>query len=118
MDHLKMSEMEFHGYTGCLEDEKINGQTFIVSIDMLFHRIKGAITDELNDTVNYAELYELIKRFVTTSKGNLIENLAYEIGLIVLNYTLLPDSVIVTVYSFLPLIYLHLTLSPTLYLYK
>lgn len=97
MDHLKMLEMEFHGYTGCLPEEKENGQTFIVSVDMAFLRNKGAITDNLEDTVNYAELYELIKNFVTTSKGNLIENLAYEIGLIVLNYTLLPDSVVVTV---------------------
>lgn len=97
MDHLKMTEMTFHGYTGCLPEEKENGQTFIVSVDMAFSRNKGALTDNLEDTVNYAELYELIKKFVTTSKGNLIENLAYEIGLIVLNYTLLPDSVVVTV---------------------
>ncbi len=97
MDHLRMCDMKFHGYTGCLPFEKENGQIFIVSVDMSFNRNKGAITDNLNDTVNYAELYELIKGFVTTSKGDLIENLAYEIGGIVLNYTTLPDSVEVTV---------------------
>lgn len=97
MDHLRMCDMKFHGYTGCLPEEKVNGQTFIVTVDMCFERNKSAVTDNLEDTVNYAELYELIKRFVTTSKGDLIENLAYEIGGIILNYTMLPDSVVVTV---------------------
>lgn len=97
MDHLRMCDMKFHGFTGCLPEEKVNGQTFIVTVDMCFERNKGAVTDNLEDTVNYAELYELIKRFVTTSKGDLIENLAYEIGGIILNYTMLPDSVVVTV---------------------
>lgn len=97
MDHLRMVDMEFYGYTGCLPEEKENGQTFIVTIDMECRRIPGSVTDNLNDTVNYAELYELIKNFVTTSKGDLIENLAYEIGGIVLNYSSIPDSVSVTV---------------------
>lgn len=97
MDHLRMVDMEFYGYTGCLPEEKENGQTFVVTVDMACNRIPGSVTDNLNDTINYAELYELIKNLVTTSKGDLIENLAYEIGGVVLNYSDIPDSVSVTV---------------------
>ncbi|MCQ2528487.1 MAG: 2-amino-4-hydroxy-6-hydroxymethyldihydropteridine diphosphokinase [Saccharofermentans sp.] len=97
MDHLRMVDMEFYGYTGCLPEEKEKGQTFVVTVDMECIRIPGAMTDNLNHTVNYAELYERIKSFVTTSKGDLIENLAYEIGGIVLDYSDIPDRVSVTV---------------------
>ncbi|MCQ2531827.1 MAG: 2-amino-4-hydroxy-6-hydroxymethyldihydropteridine diphosphokinase [Saccharofermentans sp.] len=97
MDHLRMVDMEFYGYTGCLPEEKENGQTFVVTVDMACNRIPGAMTDNLEGTINYAELYERIKNYVTTSKGNLIENLAYNIGGIVLDYSDIPDSVKVTV---------------------
>ena len=97
MDHLRMVDMEFYGYTGCLPEEKEKGQTFVVTVDMACNRIPGAMTDNLNDTINYAEVYDRIKEYVTPSKGDLIENLAYEIGGIVLKCSDIPDEVTVTV---------------------
>lgn len=73
---INMRDMEFYGYIGCFPEEKANGQPFIVSCELKFDDIVGAHTDNLTDTVNYAEVYELIKEEVTTSKCDLIEYLS------------------------------------------
>ena len=79
MDKISLKEMKLYGYTGCLPEEKKNGQYFYVSIDMMFRELKGAVTDELSDTVNYAEVYSIAESIVKDSSFDLIEHLAYEI---------------------------------------
>ena len=97
MDHIVMSEMRFHGYVGVFPEEKERGQTFIVSCDMAFDKIPGAVTDRLEDTVDYSAVYDVIKDEVTSSGCDLIEHLAYEIGGKVLSCSDLIKSVEVTV---------------------
>lgn len=80
MDRVSLKEIKLFGYTGCLPEEKENGQYFYVSIDMMFKDIPGAVTDELSDTVNYADVYKLAESIVSESRFDLIEHLAYEIG--------------------------------------
>ena len=76
MDRISLKEMKLFGYTGCLPEEKKNGQYFYVSIDMFCKDIPGALTDDLNDTVNYADVYEIAKSIVEGSDCNLIEYLS------------------------------------------
>lgn len=97
MDHLRMCDMEIKGYTGCLPSEKENGQVFVISIDMGFEHIPGAMTDELEGTVDYSALYEVVRERVASSRGNLIENLAWNIAGDVLAFSPLPEQVEVTV---------------------
>lgn len=75
-----MCDMEFFGHTGCLPEEKENGQTFVVTCDMGIDDIPGKYTDDLEDTIDYSVVYEVIRKVVESSYGNLIEHLAYEIG--------------------------------------
>ncbi len=77
---IRMCDMEFYGYTGCLPEEKVNGQTFVVTCIMNCDNLPGCVTDNLEDTVNYAEVYEVIKNITEASHCNLIEHLAYEIA--------------------------------------
>ncbi|MCR5528642.1 MAG: dihydroneopterin aldolase [Saccharofermentans sp.] len=97
MDHIVMSEMRFHGHVGVFPEEKENGQIFIVSCDMAFDKIPGAVTDKLEDTVDYAVVYDVIKQEVTTSRCDLIEHLAYEIAGKVLEVSDLIKNVEITV---------------------
>lgn len=80
MDIIRMNNMEFFGHTGCLQEEKVNGQRFVVSCEIFCDSIKGKITDDLNDTIDYSVIFEEIKKTVEGDKGNLIEHLAYEIA--------------------------------------
>ena len=80
MNMISMKEIKLFGYTGCLPVEKENGQYFYVSVDFLCDEIPGAVTDRLEDTINYDEAYGIIEEIVTSSRFNLIEHLAHEIG--------------------------------------
>ena len=96
MDRISLKEMKLFGYTGCLPEEKKNGQYFYVSIDMFVKFIPGAVSDELSGTVNYAEVYEIAKKIVENSGFDLIEHLAHEIGREVIASYDLVDAVKVT----------------------
>ena len=80
MDIITLAKMEFEGHTGCLDFEKTDGQKFIVSLELYVDRIKGCYSDELSDTVDYANIYKAVKEIVTADKGNLIECLAQKIS--------------------------------------
>ena len=97
MNRIGLDKMKIYGYTGCLPEEKEKGQYFIVSVDLFCKDIPGAVTDELNDTINYAEVYAAVEKIVSGSKFNLIEHMAYVIGREVIAYSSLIDSVRVTV---------------------
>jgi len=97
MDKITLSEMEFEGHTGCFDFEKKDGQKFIVSMDIFTDRIKGCYTDNLEDTVDYAKIYEITKETVTGDDGNLIECLAQKISDAVLKENSIIEKVRVTV---------------------
>lgn len=53
--------MEFHAYHGCLEHEKQLGNTFIVSVSMRIDTCLAGQTDELENTLNYQLVYDVVK---------------------------------------------------------
>ena len=75
MDKISIAKMEFLGHTGCFDFEKKDGQKFIVSIDIFLDRIIGCYTDDLNDTVNYAEIYDIVSEEMSIP-SELLENVA------------------------------------------
>ena len=64
MDVITLKNMDFFGHTGVLPEEEENGQLFTVTAELFFDEIRGAETDRLEDTTNYAELYALIRELV------------------------------------------------------
>ena len=61
MDRILMQGMSFYGFTGVLPFEKQNGQTFLVDVEMELPPIHACETDELNDTVSYADAFEIVQ---------------------------------------------------------
>lgn len=53
--------MEFHAFHGCLEFEQQLGNTFIVSLSMELNTEKAGKTDNLEDTLNYQLVYDVVK---------------------------------------------------------
>jgi dihydroneopterin aldolase len=70
--------MEFFSYHGCFEEEQIIGNKFLVSIDIETDFSKAAINDNLEDTINYQSVYNIINKEMTTA-SKLLENTAYRI---------------------------------------
>ncbi|MCK9859258.1 dihydroneopterin aldolase [Paenibacillus sp. ATY16] len=92
MDSMIMKGMQFYGYHGVFQEENRLGQKFIVDLDLKLDLEKAAATDDLDATINYAELYEQIKSVVQGEPYKLIEALAGGIATRVLEaYTMINE---------------------------
>ena len=84
MDKILMNDMIFYAYHGVLEEEKKLGQKFIISIELMLELKTAGLSDDVSDTVSYADVYEDVKKIICGDKFNLIEKLAEEISSVVL----------------------------------
>ncbi|MCX6938442.1 MAG: dihydroneopterin aldolase [Verrucomicrobia bacterium] len=75
--HLK--QLRFHGRHGVLPEEAVLGQPWILDLDLVVDIAQAAASDDLTQTVNYAEVYELCRDLVTRERFALIETLAHRI---------------------------------------
>ncbi|WP_169312036.1 dihydroneopterin aldolase [Syntrophobotulus glycolicus] len=76
---IHLRGMEFYGYHGVMPEEKITGQRFIVDMDIYPDVPLISGSDNIEFTVDYAEVYGVIKRCVEEEKYNLLETLAEQI---------------------------------------
>jgi len=76
---IHLRGLEFFGYHGLLSEEQTLGQRFVVDAD-IFPSQWITDTDSINDTINYAEVYYVIKECVELKRYNLLESLAEEIA--------------------------------------
>lgn len=79
MSIITLENMEFHAYHGCLEHEKMLGNTFFVSVSMELDTSVAGRTDELHDTLNYQLVYDVVKTEVEVP-SRLIEHLIQRIA--------------------------------------
>lgn len=78
MSIVTLENMEFHAFHGCLEHEKKLGNKFEVTVSVEFDTSKAGRTDDLNDTINYQQIYDVVKAQMEIS-SNLIEHVAQRI---------------------------------------
>lgn len=74
MYDIKIKNMVVFAYHGVLESERLNGQPFI--FDILI-KVNDAIDfcDDINKTIDYSHIFDLVKSFTTKNTFNLIETL-------------------------------------------
>ena len=70
--------MEFYAYHGCFQEEQIIGTRFLVDLYLETDTKKAEKTDELADTVNYQEVYLLVKTEMEI-KSKLLEHVGKRI---------------------------------------
>lgn len=73
--------MQFYGYHGVFPEENKLGQRYQVDVELHLPLDKPGTTDSIEDTINYAEAYELIKSIVEGETFKLIEALAERVAL-------------------------------------
>lgn len=88
MDKIYIKGMEFFGYHGVMEEEKRLGQKFIIDLEVSCNLRSAGESDDLTNTISYAELYECTKEIVENKKYNLIEALAEDIASMVRKHPL------------------------------
>lgn len=80
MDKIIMSSMTFYGYHGVLPQERELGQQFEVDLELQLDLREPGKTDDPGQTVDYADVYETVRRVVTGAPSKLIEAVAEQIA--------------------------------------
>ena len=70
--------MEFYAYHGCFKEEQIIGTRFLVDLYLETNTEKAENSDDLADTVNYQEVYLLVKKEMEI-KSKLLEHVGRRI---------------------------------------
>jgi dihydroneopterin aldolase len=76
MDKIIMKNMKFFGYHGVYLQEQSEGQDFIIDVEMHLDLRKPGNTDNLEDTIDYSKVYDLIGQISKDNKFRLVERLA------------------------------------------
>lgn len=90
MDKIVIKDLEIFAYHGVLPEEKVKGQTFVLTAELFCDLREAGLTDNLDKTVNYAQVCEDIYKVMTGDKFDLIEAVAENIAdTILLKYELI-----------------------------
>lgn len=97
LDKIHVNRMEFYGYHGVFSEETRLGQRFAVDLSVSIDLKKAGETDELEYSVNYADLYQVCKDIVEGQPYKLVEAVAERIAANILTGFPLISEVAVTV---------------------
>lgn len=73
--YLKLENLRFYAYHGVMPQEGVIGNEYTVNIRMKVDASKAMVSDDVADTVNYAEVYEAIKQEMAIA-SKLLEHVA------------------------------------------
>ncbi len=98
-DQIILTGIHGFGYHGVLEHERKDGQDFFEDLIITLDLTAPSLSDAIEDTVNYAEITDLVVEEITSNPVNLIEKLAGRIAERVLNQHVKVQQVSVTVHK-------------------
>lgn len=75
---IKLTDMQFYAYHGVLAQETKVGNNYVVNIYMMADLLQACQTDNVDDTISYALVYDLVKAEMGTP-SKLLEHVAMRI---------------------------------------
>ena len=75
-DIIRLRNMRFYAYHGLFPEEARLGQRFEVDVDLIGDFREAGRDDDLEQSVNYADVYKIVEEVVTQHRFNLVEALA------------------------------------------
>ncbi len=79
-DLIRIAGIKGFGYHGVFDAERANGQDFYVDVELETDLTRASVSDDVRDTINYAEVTDLVVEEITTNPVSLIEKLAGRIA--------------------------------------
>ena len=73
-----LDDVRFHAFHGVMPQERAVGADFTVSLNVGYDFVKAAESDDLTDTISYADLYEVVKAEME-KPSQLLEHVALRI---------------------------------------
>ncbi|MCF6094674.1 dihydroneopterin aldolase [Microaerobacter geothermalis] len=80
MDQIHLRGLQFFAYHGVFPEENKLGQRYIINLTLSLDLSKAGKSDDLSETVNYAEIYHVVEDIVKGETYQLIESLAERIA--------------------------------------
>ncbi len=80
LDKIYVNKMEFYGYHGVFPEENTLGQRFRVDLIVETDLKQAGLTDKLEESISYVDLYQVCKRIVEGTPFKLIEAVAEQIA--------------------------------------
>lgn len=78
MNTITLSNIKLYAYHGCLKEERIIGSDYLVNLTAKADLSKSCVTDQLNDTIDYVTLQQIVKEEMAIP-SNLLEHVAQRI---------------------------------------
>lgn len=75
---IELKEIKIHAYHGVDKQERIVGNDYIVRVKVKFDISRAAESDMVSDTINYADIYDVVKCEMGVP-SNLLENVVYRV---------------------------------------
>ena len=75
MATIALKDMKFYAHHGCFDEERLIGTFFMVDVEMYTPDCPAALTDQLEDAVDYSHVYQIISREMSVS-SRLLEHVA------------------------------------------
>ncbi|MDR1403922.1 MAG: dihydroneopterin aldolase [Tannerellaceae bacterium] len=72
---IELKELKFYAYHGVLPQETLVGNNYIINVTITVSLAKAMLSDNLDDTINYAAVYNIIKQEMTIP-SKLLEHVA------------------------------------------
>ncbi|CUS89926.1 dihydroneopterin aldolase [Candidatus Kryptobacter tengchongensis] len=77
---IRIKNAIFYGYHGVHSSEQNSGGRFEVDVELHCDISEATVTDSLNSTIDYEQVYNFLKNLITERKFYLIESLASKIA--------------------------------------
>ena len=85
MDSIEVTGIRAYGYTGYLPEEQVLGQWFEVDLVLWLDLTAASASDNIEETLDYRQAIDIVKKQITTAKFALIEKLTTTIAEEILN---------------------------------
>lgn len=76
---IELENLHFRALHGVLPQERIVGGDYVVSVRVAYPMAKAVVTDNVEETINYARVYEIVRREMLTP-SQLLEHVAGRIA--------------------------------------
>lgn len=77
--YIYLTNLRFHAYHGVMAQERLVGNDYEVSLRIGYDVASATLSDDVADTLNYADVYRLVAQEMTVP-SRLLERVAYRIG--------------------------------------
>ena len=98
-DEIQVIGMEFFGHHGYHHEEKVLGQKFVIDVQVRADLKEAGLSDVLEHTVDYGQLFQIAKSVAEGPSLNLIESVAERICTEILGRFPLVHEVTTTVHK-------------------